>query len=127
MSLIRYLISMKTQEKKGSMDRGNEQYLPMREAARLVEKCSQKRIAVIGIDFVHLREGKVQPHVPINSADWSPFLQAAHWQDVVARCNAASLRVLAREEKEDSEQSCSLVFFSEEEWTADARPQSDQS
>lgn len=114
-----------------SEDRGIEKraesYLSLQEAARLVEKCSQKRTAVIGIDFVYLREGKVQPHVPINSADWSPFLQAAHWQDVVARCNAASLQVLAREEKEDSEQFCSLVFFSEEEWTADDQPQSDQS
>lgn len=109
------------------MTKGAEPYLSLQEAARLVEKCSQKRIAVIGIDFVHIREGKVQPRVPINSADWSPFLQAAHWQEVVTRCNAASLRVLAREEKEDSEQCCSLVFFSEEEWTADDRPQSDQS
>lgn len=107
---------METQEKQGSMDRGKEKYLSLQEAARLVEKCSQKRIAVIGIDFVHIREGKVQPHVPINSADWSPFLQAARWQDVVARCNAASLRVLEREGRDDSGQLCSFVFFSREDW-----------
>ena len=117
---------IKRSEDRG-IEKGAESYLSLQEAARLVEKCSQKRIAVIGIDFVHIRGGKVQPHVPINSADWSPFLRAARWQDVVARCNAASLEVLAREEKEDSEQFCSLVFFSEEEWTADTRPQSDQS
>lgn len=105
------------------MDRGKEKYLPLQEAARLVEECSQERIAVIGIDFVHIREGKVQPCVPINSADWSDFLRAARWQDIVAQCNAASLRVLAREEREDSEQFCSFVFFSEEEWTADNRSQ----
>ena len=42
----------------------------------------------------------------------------ARWQDVVAQCNAASLRILEREEREDPEQLCSFVFFSEEEWTA---------
>ena len=109
------------------MSRGNEQYLPLQEAARLVEECSRQGIAVIGIDFVHIREGKVQPRVPINSADWSPFLQAARWQDVVAQCNAASLRVLEREGSKEPDQFCSLVFFSEEEWTADDQPQSDQS
>ena len=117
MSLIRYLISMKTQEKKGSIDRGNEQYLPMREATRLVEECSQKRIAVIGIDFARIREGRIYPQIPINSADWSVFLRAARWQDAVAQCNAASLRVLEREEREDPEQLCSFVFSTEEEWT----------
>ena len=110
MSLIGYLTSMETQEKKGSMDRGNEQYLPMREATRLVEECSQEGIAVIGIDFVHIREGTIHPQIPINSADWSVFLRAARWQDVVAQCNAASLRVLAREEREDPEQFCSFVI-----------------
>ncbi len=104
-----------------------EHYLPVQEATRIVQECSQKRIAVIGIDFVHIREGKVQPHVPINSADWSDFLRAARWQDVVARCNAASLRVLEQEGREEPDQFCSLVFFSEEEWTADDQPQSDQS
>ena len=103
------------------MSRGNEHYLPLQEAARLVEECSRQGIAVIGIDFVHIREGKVQAHVPINSADWSPFLQAARWQDVVAQCNAASLRILEREEREDPEQLCSFVFFSEEEWAADTQ------
>ena len=111
-------MNTETLEKKGSMVRGNEQYLPLQEAARLVEEYSQKRIAVIGIDFVHIQKGKVQPHVPINSADWSPFLQAARWQDVVAQCNAASLRVLEREGSEDPDQFCSLIFFSEEEWDA---------
>ena len=109
------------------MSSGNEQYLPLQEAAPLVEECSRKRIAVIGIDFVHIREGTIYPQILINSADWSVFLQAARWQDVVAQCNAASLRVLEREGREDSEQLCSFVFFSEEEWTADDRPQSDQS
>jgi hypothetical protein len=74
--------------------KGDEWYLPLKETRRIVEECSQKRIAVIGIDFVHIRKGAVQPQVPINSADWSPFLQAACWQDVVAQCNAASLQVL---------------------------------
>ena len=120
-----------SQRIKRSEDRGIEKeaesYLSLREAVHTVEECSQKRIAVIGIDFVHIREGKVQPHVPINSADWSSFLRASHWQDVIARCNAASLRVLTREEREEPDQFCSLVFFSEEEWMADNQPQSDQS
>lgn len=95
----------------------DEQYLPLQEATRIVEECSRQGIAVIGIDFVHIREGKVQPCVPINSADWSVFLQEPRWQDIVAQCNAASLRVLEREEREDPEQWCSFVFFREEEWT----------
>ena len=116
MALIRYLTSMETQEKKDSMDRGNEQYLPMREATRLVEECSQKRIAVIGIDFVHIRDGTIYPQIPINSADWSGFPRAARRQDVVVRCNAASLQVLAREGRNDPAQSCAFVFLSKEEW-----------
>ena len=98
-----------------------ERYLPLQEATRIVEECSRQGVAVIGIDFVHIREGKVQPRVPINSADWSAFLQEPHWQEVVAQCNVASLRVLEREEREDPEQLCSFVFFSEEEWAADAQ------
>ncbi len=96
----------------------NERYLPLQEATRIVEKCSSQGVAAIGIDFVHIRAGKIQPRVPINSADWSAFLQEPHWQEVVAQCNAASLRVLEREEREDPEQLCSFVFFSEEEWAA---------
>ena len=114
---------METQEKKGSVVRGNEQCLPLREAARLVERCSQKGIAVIGIDFVHIRKGTIYPQIPINSADWSVFLRAACWQDAVTQCNAASLRVLEREEREDPEQLCSFVFFTEEEWVAGNRSQ----
>ena len=96
----------------------NERYLPLREATRIVEGCSRQEIAVIGIDFVHIQADKVQPCVPINSADWSAFLQESCWQEVVAQCNAASLRVLEREEREDPEQLCSFVFFREEEWAA---------
>ena len=99
----------------------NERYLPLQEAARIVEECSRQGVAVIGIDFVHIREGKVQPCVPINSADWSAFLKKPHWQKVVAQCNAASRRVLEREEREDPEQLCSFVFFREEEWTTGNR------
>lgn len=106
--------------------KGDEWYLPLKETKRLVEECSQKKMAVIGIDFVHIRQGTVHPQVPINSADWSAFLHAACWQDVVAQCNTASLRVLAQEERADPEQFCSLVFFSAEEWTADVQPQPDQ-
>ena len=97
------------------MVRRNERYLPLQEATRIVEECSRRETAVIGIDFVHIRAGKVQPRIPINSADWSDFLQEPRWQDIVAQCNAASLRVLEREEQEDSEQLCFFVFFSEEE------------
>ena len=100
------------------MAKGNERYLPLQEAARIVEECSRQGGAVIGIDFVHIREGKLYPRVPINSTDWSDFLQESCWRDTVAQCNAASLRVLEREEREDPEQLCSFVFFSEEEWTA---------
>ena len=96
----------------------DERYLPLQEATRIVEECSRQGIAVIGIDFVHIQAGKVQPCVPINSADWSAFLQASRWQDIVAQCNEASLRALEREELEDPEQWCSFVFFREEEWTA---------
>ena len=103
------------------MVRGNERYLPLQEAARIVEKFSSQGITVIGIDFVHIREGKVYPRVPINSADWSAFLQESCWRYTVAQCNAASLRVIEREEQEDSEQLCSFVFFSEEEWAADTQ------
>ena len=99
----------------------NEQYLPLQEAIRIVEECSRQGVAVIGIDFVHIREGKIQPRVPINSADWSAFLKEPRWQEVVAQCNVASLRVLEREKREDPEQLCSFVFFSEEEWAADAQ------
>ena len=95
----------------------NERYLSLQEATHLVEKCSHQGVAVIGIDFVHIQEGKVQPRIPINSADWSAFLKEPYWQDIVAQCNAASLRVLEREEREDPKQLCSFVFFREEEWT----------
>ena len=98
--------------------RRNERYLPLQEATRIVEECSRQGVAVIGIDFVHIREGKVQPRIPINSADWSAFLQEPRWQDIVTQCNAASLRVLEREKREDPEQLCSFVFFGEEEWAA---------
>ncbi len=64
---------------------GRRWYLPLKETKRVVEVCSQKRSAVIGIDFVHIRKGAVHPQVPINSADWASFLQAACWQDVVAQ------------------------------------------
>ena len=94
----------------------NERYLPLQEATRIVEECSRQGVAVIGLDFVRIREGKVQPRIPINSADWSAFLREPHWQKVVAQCNAASLRALEREEREDPEQLCSFVFFREEEW-----------
>ncbi len=104
-----------------SVVRGNERYLPLQEAIRIVEECSRQGIAVIGIDFVHIQAGKVRPRVPINSADWSAFLQEPRWQEVVTQCNAASLRVLEREEREDPEQLCSFVFLSEAEWTADTR------
>ena len=99
-------------------DRRSEDYLSLQEAIRIVEECSRQGVAVIGIDFVHIREGKVQPRIPINSADWSAFLKEPYWQDIVVRCNTASLRVL---EREDPEQLCAFVFFREEEWTA-ARP-----
>ena len=99
----------------------NERYLPLQEATRLVEECSRQGIAVIGMDFAHIQAGKVRPRVPINSADWSAFLQEFCWQEVVAQCNAASLQVLEREKREDPEQLCSFVFFSEEEWTADTQ------
>ena len=102
--------------------RRNEGYLSLQEATRIVEECSHQGIAVIGIDFVHIRAGEVQPRIPINSADWSDFLQESCWQDIFAQCNAASLRVLEREEREDPEQLCSFVFLSEEEGVADARP-----
>ncbi len=98
-----------------------ERYLPLHEATRIVEECSGQGVAVIGIDFVHIREGKVQPRIPINSADWSAFLKESRWQDIVTQCNAASLRVLEREEREDPEQLCSFVFFREEEWTTGNR------
>ena len=96
----------------------NERYLPLQEATRIVEQYSSQGIAVIGIDFVHIRAGKVHPRIPINSADWSAFLKELRWQKVVAQCNAASLRVLKQEEREDPEQLCSFIFFSEEEWAA---------
>lgn len=99
----------------------NERYLPLQEATRIVEECSRQGVAVVGIDFVHIREGKIQPRIPVNSADWSAFLKEPRWQDIVAKCNAASLRVLEREEREDPEQLCSFVFFREEEWAADAQ------
>ena len=99
----------------------NERYLPLQEATRIVEECSGQGVAVIGIDFMHIREGKVQPRIPINSADWSAFLKESRWQDIVTQCKAASLRVLEREKREDPEQLCSFVFFSEEEWAADAQ------
>ena len=102
-------------------DRRSEDYLPLQEAIRIVEKCSRQEIAVIGMDFVHIQAGKVQPRIPINSADWSAFLKEPHWQDIVAQCNVASLRVLEREKREDPEQLCSFVFFREEEWDADAQ------
>ena len=104
----------------------NEQYLPLQEATRIVEECSCQSTAVIGIDFVHVRAGKIYPHVPINSADWSVFLEAPCWEDVVAQCNRASLRVLEQEEREEPGQFCSFVFFSKEEWAADFRPQTGQ-
>ena len=94
----------------------DERYLPLQEATRIVEECSRQGVAVIGIDFVYIQAGKVQPRIPINSADWSAFLQEPRWQDIVAQCNAASLQVLEREEREDPEQWCSFVFFREEEW-----------
>ena len=99
----------------------NERYLPLQEAIRIVEECSRQGVAVIGMDFVHIQAGKVQPRIPINSADWSAFLKGPYWQEVVAQCNAASLRVLEREKREDPEQLCSFVFFREEEWTADTQ------
>ena len=99
----------------------NERYLPLQEAIRIVEECSRQGVAVIGMDFVHIQAGKVQPRIPINSADWSTFLKEPRWQEVVAQCNAVSLRVLEREKREDPEQLCSFVFFREEEWTADTQ------
>ncbi len=103
--------------------RGGERYLSLQEAGRLVEECSQKGLAVIGMDFVHIRQGAIHPRVPINSADWSEFLQTVRWQDVVAQCKAASLRVLEQEARRDPEQFCCFVLYSEEEWTADQRLQ----
>lgn len=94
-----------------------EQYLPLQEAIRIVEEYSRQGVAVIGMDFVHIQAGKVQPRIPINSADWSAFLRGPYWQEIVAQCNTASLRVLEREKREDPEQLCSFVFFREEEWT----------
>ena len=104
-----------------TVDRRSRDYLSLQEATRLVEKCSRQGVAVIGIDFVHIREGKVQPRIPINSTDWSAFLKGPYWQDIVVRCSTASLRVLEREKREDPEQLCSFVFFSEEEWTTGNR------
>lgn len=104
-----------------TVGRRSGDYLSLQEATRLVEKCSRQEVAGIGIDFVHIREGKIQPRIPINSADWSAFLKESRWQDIVTQCNAASLRVLEREKREDPEQLCSFVFFSEEEWTTGNR------
>ena len=108
-------------EKYESPGKGGERYLPLKEAKRLVEEYSQRGIAVIGIDFVHIRGGGIHPQVPINSADWSAFLQAGRWQEVVAQCHEASLQVLQREEERALEQFCSFVLYSEEEWTASSR------
>ena len=121
-TINRHIEKYRTKEVIGS----NEQYLPLRKATRIVEECSCQSIAVIGIDFVYIRAGKIYPQVPINSADWSAFLEVPFWEDVVAQCNTASLRVLEQEKREDPERFCSFVFFSKEEWTADFRPQAEQ-
>ena len=95
---------------------GSELYLPLIHAKRLVEECSRKAIAVVGVDFVRFQNGAVIPSIPINSADWSAFLKGSNWNEIVERCNRASLKVLNRELTENPEQFCSMMLVSMDDW-----------
>jgi hypothetical protein len=96
--------------------RGSELYLPLSRAKTMVEECRRERVAVIGVDFVTIDGGQVRPSMPINSADWSSFLASSSWDEIVTRCNAASLVVLDREGREGPEQLCSMALLTEDEW-----------
>jgi hypothetical protein len=95
----------------------SEIYLPLGTSRMFVEECSSFKVAIVGLEFFHIKPGMIVPVAPINSLDCSVFLSKyEEWDKVVKNCNEAALKVLHLEEKKDHTQYYHPTLFENSEW-----------
>lgn len=71
-----------------------ELYLPLEAARRIVERCREKSIVVLGVEAFELRLGKIHPRVDL-IADFSEALDGSSgWIDTVTRTTRDALSFL---------------------------------
>ncbi|MHB9095983.1 MAG: hypothetical protein ACYC21_15055 [Eubacteriales bacterium] len=103
--------------KYGYLSPCGELYLPINRGKELIKECDKLKIAVIGLEFFHLKGNNIVPVNPIKGIDCSPLLrQYTTWDAVVFNCNDMVLEVLKQEEKMDSNQYFNPTIIEEAGW-----------
>jgi hypothetical protein len=94
---------------------GNEMYFPLKTTIDYTVRCSELGIAILGIDFFHIINGKIVPVNPIDSIDTDIHKQRGQlWGNVVQKCNSFVLAVLNK--YSDITLYCNIVTMEESEF-----------
>ena len=62
-----------------------ELYLPLEAARRLVERCREKRIAILGVEAFDILAGEIRPRVDLIADFSDAFDSAPDWIEAVVR------------------------------------------
>jgi hypothetical protein len=71
-----------------------ELYLPLEAARRLVERCREKSIAILGVEAFDVLAGKIRPRVDLIADFSDEFDRLSDWNETVARTTQDALSFL---------------------------------
>lgn len=101
----------------GYLSPNGELYLHLATALDFIEDVLRAELAIIGVDFYHISDGRVVPVSPINSFDGSELLREIDdWQTIVSRSHEIVRNILQEEVQRDETQHCGFELVEETEW-----------
>lgn len=94
-----------------------EVYFDKNIAFDFIKQCTELGIAIIGVEFFHIKKNEIIPVMPPNGIDTSDILEEnVDWKEVFKTCNSFAHSVISNEFTNDSNQYCSFTTLQESEW-----------